>query len=237
RILEDDSLGDSRRNAALPLALDSVLRELARKLGQIASRRNLEGEPRQRVGWAALERDRLQTLLARKKGALGVALDQGQADDGGIVCNLPIEIGGGQRGMAEPAHRDHRFPPERRHRRARVASRHGASLSRVHACPYGDAKLRQFRTERKGRKEKSPSIADARPAADPGAIPSVPPVAALADEGALGVKACGRVPVAQLDSSSGFLIRRSQVRVLPGTPPSKTCPDRSVTSTAFCPTG
>src|SRR5205807_3423577 len=33
------------------------------------------------------------------------------------------------------------------------------------------------------------------------------------------VKACRRVPVAQLDSSSGFLIRRSQVRVLPGTPP------------------
>src|SRR5262249_7803344 len=26
------------------------------------------------------------------------------------------------------------------------------------------------------------------------------------------------VPVAQLDSSSGFLIRRSQVRILPGTP-------------------
>src|SRR5260370_35171339 len=55
--------------------------------------------------------------------------------------------------------------------------------------------------------------------ADPRAIPSAPPIAALADEGVLGVKACGRVPVAQLDSSSGFLIRRSQVRVLPGTPP------------------
>src|SRR6478736_9803675 len=54
--------------------------------------------------------------------------------------------------------------------------------------------------------------------AGPRTIPSTPPVAALADEGALGVKACGRVPVAQLDSSSGFLIRRSQVRVLPGTP-------------------
>src|SRR5262245_7209963 len=54
--------------------------------------------------------------------------------------------------------------------------------------------------------------------ADPRAIPSAPPVTALADEGDLGVKACGRVPVAQLDSSSGFLIRRSQVRVLPGTP-------------------
>src|SRR5207245_6459641 len=163
RILEDDSLGDSRRNAAPPLALDSVLRQLARKLGKIASRRNLEGEPRQRVGWAALERDRLQTLLARKKGALGVALDQGQADDGGVVCNLPIEIGGGQRGMAEPAHLDHRFPPERRHRRARVASRHGARLSRVDACPHGDAKLCQFRTVRKERKEKSASIAALAP--------------------------------------------------------------------------
>ena len=30
------------------------------------------------------------------------------------------------------------------------------------------------------------------------------------------------VPVAQLDSSSGFLIRRSQVRILPGTPISRT---------------
>src|ERR1700687_4948546 len=34
----------------------------------------------------------------------------------------------------------------------------------------------------------------------------------------LGIKSSGRVPVAQLDSSSGFLIRRSQVRILPGTP-------------------
>src|SRR5262249_660504 len=61
------------------------------------------------------------------------------------------------------------------------------------------------------------------PGADPRAVPSAPPVVALADEGALGVKACGRVPVAQLDSSSGFLIRRSQVRVLPGTPINASC--------------
>src|SRR5262245_58978945 len=120
RILEDDGLGDARRDAAAALALDSVLRQLARKLGKIASRRNLKGEPRQRVGRAGLERDRLQPLLAREKGALGVALDQGKADDGGIVCDLPIEIGGRQRGMAEPAHLDHRFPPDRRHRRARA---------------------------------------------------------------------------------------------------------------------
>src|SRR5262245_28237500 len=58
RILEHDGLGDPRRNAAPALALDAVLRQLARKLGKIASRRNLEGEPRQRVGWAGLERDR-----------------------------------------------------------------------------------------------------------------------------------------------------------------------------------
>src|SRR5262249_35637147 len=45
--------------------------------------------------------------------------------DGGIVCNLPIEIGRGQRGMAEPAHFDHRLPPDRWRRlaRAKVASR------------------------------------------------------------------------------------------------------------------
>src|SRR5262249_25820916 len=101
----------------------------ARKLGKIASGRNLEGEPRQRVRWAGLERDRLQPLLARKKCALAVALDQGEADDGGIVCNLPIDVGRGERGMAEPAHRDHRFPPERRYRpaRAKVAPRGAAA--------------------------------------------------------------------------------------------------------------
>src|SRR5262249_22537653 len=120
RILEHDGLGDPRRDAASALALDSVLRQLARKLGEIASGRNLEGEPRQRVGWAGLERDRLQPLLARKKCALAVALDQGEADDGGIVCNLPIDVGRGERGMAEPAHRDHRFPPDRLYRPARA---------------------------------------------------------------------------------------------------------------------
>src|SRR5262249_23739039 len=120
RILENEGLGDPGRSAAPPLALHSVLRQLAPKLGEIASGRDLEGEPGQRVGWPRLERDRLQPLLARKKRALGVALDQGQADDGGIVCNLPIEIGRGERGMAEPAHRDHQFPPDRRRRRGRA---------------------------------------------------------------------------------------------------------------------
>src|SRR5262249_7147252 len=110
------------------LALDSVSRQLARNLRKIASRRNLEGEPRQRIGRAGLECDRLQPLLAREKGALAIALDQGESDDGGIVGDLPIEIGRGQGGMAEPAHRDHRFPPERRHRRARVAP-HDAGLA------------------------------------------------------------------------------------------------------------
>src|SRR5262249_16811566 len=70
----------------------------------------------------------------REEGAPADALDQGEADDGGIVCNLPIDVGRGERGMAEPAHRDHRFPPDRRRRRARakVAPR-GAALG-VLAC-------------------------------------------------------------------------------------------------------
>src|SRR5262249_20524723 len=134
RVLEDDGFGDPRRDAAPPLALDSVLRQLAGNLRKIASRRSLEGEPGQRVGWAGLERDRLQPLLARKKRALGVALDQGQADDGGIVCNLPIEIGRRQRGMAEPAHRDHRFPPDRRRRRARAKVAPRSAALGVLAC-------------------------------------------------------------------------------------------------------
>src|SRR5262249_19661475 len=37
-------------------------------------------------------------------------------------------------------------------------------------------------------------------------------------EAIVGEKRARPVPLAQLDSSSGFLIRRSQVRILPGTP-------------------
>src|SRR5262249_56099931 len=80
RIPEDDGLGDARRNAAAPLALDSVLRQLARKLGKIASRRNLKGEPRQRVGRAGLERDRLQSLLPPDKAPLALPLAQAKPD-------------------------------------------------------------------------------------------------------------------------------------------------------------
>src|SRR5262249_60578626 len=108
RLLDHSGLGAPRRNAPPPLALPSVLRQLARKLGEIASRRDLEGEPGQRVGWPRLERDRLQSLLAREEGAPAGALDQGEADDGGIVCNLPIDVGRGERGMDDAAPRQHR---------------------------------------------------------------------------------------------------------------------------------
>jgi hypothetical protein len=57
----------------------------------------------------------------------------------------------------------------------------------VDACPHGGAKLRQFRTERKERMEKSPAIAGTPPhAADPQAVRRKPAVAALADDGDLG---------------------------------------------------
>ena len=76
-------------------------------LEKIAPGRDLKCEPRQRVGRAGLERDRLEALFARKQRALAVALEEGEADNLGIVGDLPTEIGRGQRGVAEPAHLDH----------------------------------------------------------------------------------------------------------------------------------
>src|SRR5262249_469022 len=97
-------------------------------------------------------------------------------------------------------------------------------------------KLRQFRTERKDRKERmSKRRRQSAHAADRRVGRQKPGGGALADGGGLGGKAgparrgwkrkgmlgkklARRVPVAQWDSSRGFLIRRSQVRILPGTP-------------------
>src|SRR5262245_37310931 len=192
RILEDNGLGDARRDAAAPLALDSVLRQLARKRGKIAPRRNLEREPRQRVGRAGLERDRLQSLLAREKGALAVAFDQGQADDGGIVCDLPIEIGGRQRGMAEPAHLDHRFPPDRRHRRARAKIVPSDGMQGVLARMLALMVMRNYASfAPSGKTIRKNACASRAPAhaADRRAVWQKPAFAALADEGDLGVKA------------------------------------------------
>jgi len=87
--------------------------QLARKLAEIASGRDLKREPRKRVGRTGLERDRLETLLARKERTLGVALEERETDNLGIVGDLPSEIGCGQRGMAEPAHLDHRSTSNR----------------------------------------------------------------------------------------------------------------------------
>ena len=107
RVLEDDGLGDAGRNAAAALALDAVPRQLARHIGKITPGRDLKRQPRKRIGDAGLERDRLEALLARKHRPLAVALEQSEADNLGIVGDLSIEIGRGQRGMAEPAHVDH----------------------------------------------------------------------------------------------------------------------------------
>src|SRR5262245_59460795 len=53
---------------------------------------------------------------------------------------------------------------------------------------------------------------------EPGRMVPMRAVRALASHPHLLLEGRRRVPVAQLDSSSGFLIRRSQVRILPGTP-------------------
>src|SRR4029077_16580766 len=90
-----------------PLALAALRRQLWRHIGKITPGRDLERQPRKRIGKAGLERNRLEALFARKHRTLAVALEQGEADNLGIVGDLSIEIGRGQRGMAEPAHLDH----------------------------------------------------------------------------------------------------------------------------------
>ena len=105
--LNDDGLGDAGRNAAAALALDAVPRQLARHIGKINPGRDLKRQPRKRIGDAGLERDGLEALLARKHRPLAVALEEGEADNLGIVGDLSIEIGRGQRGVAEPANIDH----------------------------------------------------------------------------------------------------------------------------------
>ena len=69
-VAEHDGLGNAGRNAARPLAFDAVLGELARDDGQIGSGSDLEGQPRQRVGRAGVERNRFKPELAGKKGAV-----------------------------------------------------------------------------------------------------------------------------------------------------------------------
>src|SRR5215831_18408419 len=108
--------------------------------------------------------------------------------------------------MAEPAHFDHRLPPDQRHRlaRAKVAPRDAVRgvLARMLALMV----IRNYASfAPSGKKNARASPAPAH-AVDRRRSGESPPLAALADEGDLGVKACGRVPVAQLDSSSGFLI-------------------------------
>src|SRR5215471_4697548 len=71
--------------------------------------------------------------------------------------------------------------------------------------------------------EKSPGIAGARPCRRSAGGPTEAGHYGAGRRRRSWGKSLRRVPVAQLDSSSGFLIRRSQVRILPGTPSPKTC--------------
>src|SRR6266508_3115229 len=93
------------------------------RLGKIGSRGDLEREPRQRVGWPRLKRNRLQPLLACQKGPFGVTLEQREADDLRVVCDLALQIGRRQRGMAESAHLYHRAAPDRTLARANAPAR------------------------------------------------------------------------------------------------------------------
>src|SRR5262249_61683766 len=103
-----------------------------------------------------------------------------------------IGIGGRQRGMAEPAPLDHRFPPDRRHRRARakLAPRDAALgvLARMLALMVMRNYASFAPSGKTIRKNAHASPAPAH-AADRRAVWQKPAFAALADEGDLGVKA------------------------------------------------
>src|SRR5262249_32704504 len=97
--------------------------------------------------------------------------------------------------MAEPAHRDHRFPPERRRPCTRVAP-HGAErafLAWMLALMAMGNYASFARSGKSGRRKvrASPALVLC---ADPQAIRQKPAVAALADDGDLGVKACPSRP-------------------------------------------
>ena len=78
-----------------------MLGERARNLGEIAVRRDLEGDAGERIALAGLERDGLEPKLAGKVGAILAELDQRQPDHLGVIGDLPADIGRRQRGMSE----------------------------------------------------------------------------------------------------------------------------------------
>ncbi len=95
-----------------PLGLHAIFGKRARNFAEIGVRRDLESQARQRIAPARLERDRLKPHLAGEKGAILGPLDQREADDLGVIGDLPVDIRRRQRGVAQSFDADHRYPPD-----------------------------------------------------------------------------------------------------------------------------
>src|SRR5688572_11103469 len=91
-ISESDRLSHARADRVAPLGAQALLFKRGGDVAQVAARRDLKREPRQAGGIAALERDRLQTLLRGQKGAVLVALDHAEPDDLRVIVDLALEI-------------------------------------------------------------------------------------------------------------------------------------------------
>ena len=87
---------------------------------------DLKRDAGQRVALAGFERDGLEAELAGEICAILAALDQREPDDLGIIGDLPIDIGRGQRGVPQSSYVDHIHPPDAARGRG-----DGASLAKL----------------------------------------------------------------------------------------------------------
>src|SRR5262249_35849419 len=99
------------------------------------------------------------------------------------------EIGRGQRGMAESAHFDHRLPPDQRHRLARAKGAPRDAGRGVLARMLALMLIRNYPSFAPSGKKKARAAPAPGRSVYPRPAGESPPLAALADEGDLGVKA------------------------------------------------
>ena len=123
---EDDGVGHAGRDVALALRLDPVLGERMSELAEIAARRDLEGEARERIGATGSSAIASRPCLLAKIARSLFAINQREADDLGVVADLASMSGVISVAVAKPAHCDHSSAPVgtltryRAHSRARA---------------------------------------------------------------------------------------------------------------------
>src|SRR5262249_43925961 len=144
---EHDRLWDARRDAAALLRPDPLLRQPRRELAEVAARRDLEGEPHARRAVAMLEHDRLLPDFRGEDGAVPLLGDEAQADDAGVIVELALEIGRGQRRVANSLDLQHGRLLVIRRSCARAPARSSRRSDRSWRASYRRASLGSRRPE------------------------------------------------------------------------------------------